>query len=105
MYLNINTQESELNDTNDADNINSQAPCHIQIERVDVMLRLLFWVILGIVCPVAGLVFWHAWKETNPEIAEAIAGGAITAVFSWVFYIGILFLCSLLAVNPIRSLL
>lgn len=83
--ININTQESELNDTNDSDNINSQVPCHIQIERVDVMLRLLFWVILGIVCPVAGLVFWYARKETHPKIAEAIAGGAISGCVFMVF--------------------
>ena len=81
MRLNYEAQDYE------ADTADSETEKYIRIEPVNITLWLLFWVILGMICPVAGLVFWHTWKETRPDIAEAISGGAITTIVTVVLYI------------------
>lgn len=80
MYLNIRLNHE--NQEYEQDTVDGKTEKYIRIEPVNFTIWLLFWIILGMICPVAGLVFWHAWKETHHDIAEAIAGGAITTVIT-----------------------
>lgn len=94
MRLDYETQEYEADETEK----------YIRIERVDIVLRLIIWVILGMVFPIAGWVFWGMWKETHPDIAEAIAGGAKTTIFTLILYVILSIIWSLLAVGTLQTI-